>query len=65
MAVAKKGVEVLAYDVETASEVVGGVSPELIRLEIRRGRLIPSRVGRRLVITRLELERYLTANKEV
>jgi excisionase family DNA binding protein len=36
-----------------------GVSEGLLRLEIQRGRLKPARVGRRLVIMKPELDRYL------
>lgn len=39
-----------------------GVSPSFIRLEITRGALCPTRLGRRVVITARELDRYVAAN---
>lgn len=55
--------EPLALSIPAAAIALGGVSEELIRLEITRGNLKPSRVGRRIVIQRREIERYLAANQ--
>jgi hypothetical protein len=41
-----------------------GVSPGFLRLEIARGNLQPTRLGRRILITSAELERYLVAGSE-
>jgi hypothetical protein len=38
-----------------------GVSSGFLRLEIARGKLRPARLGRRVVISRNEAERYLSA----
>jgi excisionase family DNA binding protein len=40
------------------------VSPGLIRLEIARGALRPLRLGRRVLISRRELERYLAQRSD-
>ena len=55
--------EKLAFSVVTAAGLID-VSPQFIRLEISRKKLVPSRCGRRLVIPRAELERYLADNRE-
>lgn len=39
-----------------------GVSIGFLRLEVGRGHLIPTRLGRRMVITSSEAARYLDAN---
>lgn len=55
--------EPLAFDVDGVVDQLGGnVSPELVRLEIKRGNLKSTRLGRRLLITRAELLRYLEEN---
>ncbi len=46
---------------ETARSL--GVSPGFLRLEIERGRLQVTRLGRRVLITSGELERYLAAGQ--
>lgn len=51
----------MAFDVEDAAWRLS-VSPSFIRLEIKRGRLAASRVGRRLLIAAADLERYLNEN---
>jgi excisionase family DNA binding protein len=38
------------------------VSPSFLRLEIRRGRLRPLRLGRRVLISESEISRYLAAS---
>ena len=48
----------LALGLRDAAESVG-VSVPFMRLEIKRGRLRASRLGRRLVVTTTELQRYL------
>jgi hypothetical protein len=50
----------LAYDLKEFAAMVG-ISVELARKEIARDRLRPSRLGRRLVISRSEALRYLEA----
>jgi hypothetical protein len=40
-----------------------GVSVGFLRLEISRGRLLPTRLGRRVVVTADEVRRYLAANQ--
>lgn len=47
---------------ETAQRL--GVSSAFLRLEISRGNLNTIRLGRRVLITGPELERYLNAGKE-
>lgn len=49
----------LAFRVSEAAALIG-VSPGFLRLELARGNLRATRLGRRLVLTRAELERYLT-----
>jgi excisionase family DNA binding protein len=51
----------LAYGVQELAQRLG-VSPSFVRLEIERGRLNSVRAGRRLLITRTEIERYLSDN---
>ena len=50
----------LAYGVQELAQRLG-VSPSFVRLEIQRGRLNSVRAGRRLLVTRTEIERYLSA----
>jgi excisionase family DNA binding protein len=38
------------------------VSPGFLRLEVSRGRLRVMRLGRRVLVTKAEIERYLTDN---
>jgi excisionase family DNA binding protein len=38
------------------------VSPSFLRLEIARGNLRPVRLGRRVLISEAELDRYVSAN---
>jgi excisionase family DNA binding protein len=52
------GMEPLAFGINEAARLLG-VSPGLVRLEIARGNLNPLRVGRRIVLTRTELDAYL------
>lgn len=55
--------ESIALDVEGVVEALGGnISPELVRLEIKRGRLQSTRFGRRLLVTRTQLLKYLEQN---
>ncbi len=48
----------LAYDLRELSSMLG-CSVELLRKEIGRNRLRPSRLGRRIVVARSEALRYL------
>jgi hypothetical protein len=48
----------LAYSLETAAEA-SSLSPSFLRLEISRGNLKAGHIGRRLVITGVELSRYI------
>jgi hypothetical protein len=50
----------LAYDLKEFAAMVG-ISVELARKEITRDRLRASRLGRRIVISRVEAVRYLEA----
>jgi hypothetical protein len=50
----------LAYDLRELASMLG-CSVELLRKEIARNRLRPSRLGRRIVIARSEAIRYLGA----
>ena len=50
----------LGYDLRELATMLG-CSVELLRKEIGRNRLRPSRLGRRLVISRTEAVRYLEA----
>jgi hypothetical protein len=52
----------LAWSIRDFAHAIG-VSTGLLRLEIARGRLRPARIGRRLVISRVEGERYLKAGE--
>ena len=52
----------LAYDLRELASMLG-CSVELLRKEIGRNRLRPSRLGRRLVIARSEAIRYLEATQ--
>jgi len=55
--------ESIALDVEGVVEALGGnISPELVRLEIKRGRLQSTRFGRRLLVTRTQLLKYIEQN---
>ena len=48
----------LAFRVTEAAALIG-VSSAFVRLELARGNLRATRLGRRIVITRVELDRYL------
>jgi excisionase family DNA binding protein len=52
----------LAFDLRTLASLLG-CSIELLRKEIRRNRLRPSRLGRRIVVARSEVDRYLEATQ--
>jgi excisionase family DNA binding protein len=41
------------------------LSPGFLRLEVSRGRLQVTRLGRRVLITKREIERYLAANESL
>lgn len=56
------GMDRLAYGVHEAARLLG-VSAGLLRLEITRGHLNPLRVGRRIVLSRTELDAYLARNR--
>ena len=51
----------LAYSLAQLAPRLGGVSIGFLRLEIARRRLRPTRIGRRIVITVGEVQRYLEA----
>jgi excisionase family DNA binding protein len=48
----------LAFSLEAAAAQLS-VSPSFLRLEIARGRIQPVRLGRRILISSYEIERYL------
>jgi excisionase family DNA binding protein len=57
-----------AFSIKEAAEILGGVSVGFLRLESLRGRLQVTRLGRRVLITAQELDRYLAegaARKDV
>lgn len=54
----------LAFRVTEAAALIG-VSTAFMRLEIARGNLNATRLGRRIVLMRTELERYLTSRQTV
>jgi excisionase family DNA binding protein len=53
----------LAHDLRGAAQLLA-VSPSFLRLEIQRGRLRASKLGRRRLISHDELVRYLAAGTE-
>jgi len=53
----------LAHDLRDAARLLS-VSPSFLRLEISRGRLCGSKLGRRLVISHDELTRYLVSGTQ-
>jgi len=53
-----RGLQRLAYGLSEVAESLG-LSVPFLRLEIRRGKLRPSRLGRRVVVTSAEVQRYL------
>lgn len=69
--VANKKVQNLTPSVATEVRATGlrnlaeqlGVSVGFLRLEISRGRLLPTRLGRRVVVTADEARRYLAKNQ--
>jgi hypothetical protein len=54
-------IEPFAFAIADAATACG-VSAEFLRLEMKRGRLRPTRLGSRIVVTRTELMRYLNDN---
>ena len=48
----------LAFSLEELARQLG-VSPGLLRLDAKRGKLGTTRLGRRIVVTRVQLNRYL------
>jgi excisionase family DNA binding protein len=48
-----------AFNLKEAAEALGGVSIGFLRLESQRGHLQVTRLGRRVLITAEELDRYL------
>ena len=54
-------VEPLAFAIPEVAQLLR-VSPEFVRLEVRRKRLQATRLGSRVVIRRAEIDRYLAEN---
>jgi excisionase family DNA binding protein len=55
--------EPIALDIAAVIAALGGnVSEQLIRLELKRGKLRSTKIGRRVLIMRSELLRYLNEN---
>jgi excisionase family DNA binding protein len=52
--------EKLSYSLKELADATG-VSVPFLRLEIARGNLQPTRLGRRVVVPKAEAERYLAA----
>jgi hypothetical protein len=50
-------------DVAEAARLLG-ISPAVLRLEVARGNLKPSRAGRRFVLTRTEIDAYRARHQE-
>jgi excisionase family DNA binding protein len=46
-------------DIETAARLLGGVSPWTVRAWLSKGRLSKVKVGRRTMITKAELDRFI------
>lgn len=53
-----KNLERISYSIEEASQMLG-VSRSFLRLEISRKNLLVKRLGRRVIILKSEIERYL------
>jgi excisionase family DNA binding protein len=53
----------MAFGVREAAGLLG-VSAAFLRLEIGRGHLRATRLGRRVVLTRTELDRYLASGQK-
>ena len=49
------------FDVETAAQKLGGVSPWTVRSWLTQGKLQRTRVGRRVMIRESDLERFLAS----
>lgn len=47
------------YDIPTAAQMLGGVSHWTVRAWLREGRLTPTRVGGRVMLSERELDRFL------
>ncbi len=54
----KKNLERISYSIEEAAQMLG-VSRSFIRLEIGRKNLMVKRLGRRVIILKSEIQRYL------
>jgi len=54
----------LAYAIEEVSQATG-LSASFLRLEITRGNLKATRAGRRVLITSVELQRYLHPERPI
>ena len=53
----------MAYGLKEVAKMIS-ISVPFIRLEISRGRIKTTRAGRRVLITRPEIDRYLAAGGE-
>ncbi len=59
---AGKATDRMAFRVSEAAALIG-VSSAFLRLELARGNLKATRLGRRIVLARTELERYLATGQ--
>ena len=51
------------YDVASSAEKLGGISPWTVRAWLSQGRLRPTKIGRRTMISEAELERFVRAEQ--
>lgn len=52
----------IAYSLQQLAPRLGNVSVGFLRLEISRGKLRSKKLGRRVIITATEVDRYLSEN---
>jgi excisionase family DNA binding protein len=56
------GVDRLTFSIGETARMLG-ISEGLVRLEITRGHLNPHRIGRRVVLSRTDIDAYLARNQ--
>ena len=52
------------YDVESAAERLGGLSPATVRAWLSQGRLARTKLGRRTMVSESELERFIRQGQD-
>ena len=50
-------------DYQATAQLLGGVSPKTVRRLVRNGTLRPVRIGRRVLFSRVDVERLLTRDR--